>query len=121
MARVLIVDGDKDLRMLYRLLFEDEGYEIVDVGSGADALQVLFEEEVDAIVLELRLPDIEGLFLLDEIISKWRDLPIIINTRQEQFRNDFHSWMADDFVLKGSDPWRLIDAVQHAITQNGSS
>ncbi len=68
-----------------------------DVGTGADALKILEYEKIDAVVLDLRLPDVYGLQLLNDMLSQRRNLPIIINTAYDQFREDFHSWGAEAF------------------------
>jgi DNA-binding NtrC family response regulator len=103
MARILVVEDEASLRLLYRNELEIEGYEVSDVGTGADALKVLEYEKIDAVVLDLRLPDVYGLQLLNDMLSYRRNLPIIINTAYDQFREDFHSWGAEAFVVKSSD------------------
>lgn len=103
MARVLVVEDEANLRLLYRNELEEYGYDVSDVGTGAEALQVLDYEKIDAVVLDLRLPDVYGLQLLDEMLAQRRQLPVIINTAYEQFREDFHCWGAEAFVVKSSD------------------
>lgn len=103
MPRILVVEDEANLRLLYRNELEVEGYEVSDVGTGAEALQVLEYEKIDAVVLDLRLPDVYGLDLLGDMLSQRRQLPIIINTAYDQYRHDFHSWGAEAFVTKSSD------------------
>jgi DNA-binding response OmpR family regulator len=103
MARILVVEDEASLRLLYRNELEIEGYDVSDAGTGADALKVLEYEKIDAVVLDLRLPDVYGLQLLNDMLSYWRNLPVIINTAYDQFRDDFHSWGAEAFVVKSSD------------------
>lgn len=116
MARVLIIEDAADLRLLYRLELELEGYEIVAVGSGNEGLEVLAREKIDAVVVEFLLPDFRGLQLLDDILSRQRYLPIIINTGYEQLRRDFHCWGAEAFVVKSSDLAELKAALAQAIS-----
>ncbi|MCI0693124.1 response regulator [candidate division KSB1 bacterium] len=92
MARILIVDNAANLRLLYRLELEAEGYEIIDVESGTKALEVLAREKIDAVVLDLLLPDCFGLELLGKILAWQRHLPLVINTAYEQFRDNFQTW-----------------------------
>lgn len=103
MARILIVDDAANLRLLYRIELEAEGYEIIDVESGTKALEVLAHEKIDAIVLDLLLPDCFGLELLSEILKWQRHLPLVINTAYEQFRDNFQTWGAEAFIVKSSD------------------
>jgi DNA-binding NtrC family response regulator len=115
MARVLLVEDEANLRLLYRDELEMEGYEVSDVGTGADALKVLEYEKIDAVVLDLRLPDCYGLQLLNDMLSRRRDLPVIINTAYDQFRHDFHCWGAEAFVVKSSDICELKDVLTRTV------
>ncbi|MDZ7289664.1 MAG: response regulator [candidate division KSB1 bacterium] len=116
MARVLVVEDEANLRLLYRAELGIEGYEVIDVGTGTDALEVLEHEKIDAVVLDLRLPDCIGLQLLDKLLSRQRNLPIIINTAYDQFRDDFHCWGAEAFVVKSSDLAELKNALARSIS-----
>jgi DNA-binding NtrC family response regulator len=121
MARILIVDDAANLRLLYRLELESEGHEIVAVESGAEALEVLAQEKIDTVVLDLLLPDCFGLHLLDEILSRHRHLPLVINTAYDQFRDNFQTWGAEAFVVKSSDLAELKSALARAIPcRNGN-
>jgi DNA-binding response OmpR family regulator len=123
MARILIIEDAVNLRLLYRLELESEGYEIVDVGSGTEALDTLAREKIDAIVLDLLLPDCFGLQLLDEILLQQRHLPLVINTAYGQFRDNFLTWGADAFVVKSSDLSELKSALKQVTSgraQNGA-
>jgi DNA-binding NtrC family response regulator len=115
MARVLLVEDEANLRLLYRNELEIAGYEVSDVGTGTDALKVLEYEKIDAVVLDLRLPDVYGLQLLDDMLSRWRHLPVIINTAYDQFRENFHSWGAEAFVVKSSDLSELKNVLSQVI------
>ena len=112
MARILIIDDAAKLRRFYRLELEAEGYEIVDVGTGSEALQILEQEKFDAIVMDLLLPDCFGLQLLDEILLRQRRMPLVINTAYGQYRDNFHTWGADAFVVKSSNLGELKKALK---------
>ena len=103
MARVLIVEDETNLRMLYRNMLGASGYEIMEVGSGAKALEVLSHKKIDAVVLDLGLPDIGGLQLMNEILARQPGLPIIITTDSDEVHKDsLMSWGAIASVAKSS-------------------
>jgi DNA-binding NtrC family response regulator len=116
MARILVIEDAANLRLLYRMELEAEGYEIVDAGSGAEALEALNQEKIDVVVLDLLLPDCFGLQLLEEILSRHRYLPLVINTAYGQFRDNFQTWGAEAFVIKSSDLVELKNALAQAIS-----
>lgn len=111
MAQVLLVENDPRQRQFYCAALQKEGYEVVDVATGAEALKVLAHQEIDAVILEVLLPDIYGMKLMDQILAAKRHLPIIINTDCIYLRSDMKSWAADAFVTKSSDPSELMHAL----------
>lgn len=122
MPRILIVDDAANLRFLYRIELEAEGYEIIAVESGTKALEVLAREKIDAVVLDLLLPDCFGLELLDKILAWQRQLPLVINTAYDQFRDNFQTWGAEAFIVKSSDLSELKEVLQQVVAgraQNG--
>lgn len=103
MARVLIIDDEAHLRLLYRLELELDGYDVLEVSTGNEALNLVDQEKVDAVVMDLWLPDMPWPQLLEQILARRPQVPIIINTAYEQWRNDFHSWGAEAYVVKSAD------------------
>jgi CheY-like chemotaxis protein len=90
METLLVVDDEAHQRMLYQEELGDEGYQIVLARN-------------DLIVLDIRMPVMDGLEALGKIIGKERDIPIIIHSAYSSYKDDFMSWAADDFVVKSAD------------------
>ena len=103
MACVLIIDDEARLRLLYRLELKLDGYEVVEAGTGNEGLKLLEQEKIDAVVMDLRLPDMEWPQLMERMLARQQHPPIIINTAYEQWRHDFHSWGAEAYIVKSSD------------------
>jgi len=74
--RVLLVDDDEDVLYLLAWAFVDNGYEVAAVDTGARALEMLTCASFDALVTDLRLPDMNG----DEVIRQMRDRGMAIPT-----------------------------------------
>src|SRR5262249_21405596 len=83
--RLLVVEDDERERSSLVELIGDHGVETVAVGSGKDALAALREHEFKCMVLDLGLPDMPGLELLQRIKRhrEWRELPIIVYTGRD--------------------------------------
>ena len=58
--RILVVDDDETNRLIVRLLMELRGYGVIEAESGAEAAQVLAKEEVDAVLMDIQMPDLDG-------------------------------------------------------------
>ena len=80
-ATILVVDDDFDTREFLVLLVGDAGYHVVEAASGAAVLAAVAAQPVHAIVLDLRLPDMDGLAVCRQLRAHGhRDLPIILVT-----------------------------------------
>ena len=79
-SAVLIVDDDPDISQALMDLLEHEGYHVQAAGSGAEALEKGTRRRYSAVILDLGLPDIDGLVVLKELIERDPKLPVIVLT-----------------------------------------
>ncbi len=103
MARILVVDDDSSLRMLYERELGDEGHDVTTAASGEDALKILENNQPDVVVLDIKMDGMDGLTVLDEIMKRDSTIPVILNTAYSTFKADFATWNADAYVVKSSD------------------
>ena len=113
--RILIVEDEKNLRMLYRREFVDEGYDVILASEGESAIKLFEKETPDLIVLDIRIPKIDGIEVMKRILAKNKDIPIIINSAYGSYMDDFMSWAAKAYVLKSSDLSELKAKVREFI------
>src|SRR5690606_22979404 len=78
--RILVVDDDPSLLTLLKMRLHSMGFIVTAVGSGALALSRVQEEPFDFAILDLRLPDADGLDLMEELHQSQAGLPILILT-----------------------------------------
>ena len=78
--RILIVDDEKNVRMMYRAALETEGFEVVEAESGAQAVENFAKAKFDVAVLDLRMPEMDGLELLQAMRDKNIKTPAVIIT-----------------------------------------
>lgn len=103
MAKILIVDDEEGIRILYAMELEDEGYEVVTLPDGQNLLETLDNEHPDCIVLDIKMKEYNGLDLLQQIRKKYYDLPVILNSAYSSFKVDLKAVAADYYVVKSSD------------------
>ena len=77
MSRILIIDDQDAIRRVLREILENEKYQVDDVGSGAEALQRVNEQEYDAIFCDIKMPEMDGIEVL-EAIKQICDTPVIM-------------------------------------------
>jgi len=110
--KILLVEDEESLRLLYEEDLKAEGYEVVTAGNGKEALRQLEGIKPDLIILDIVMPVMDGMETLGRIMGKKRTIPIIIHTSYPGYREDFMSWAADAYVAKSSDLRELKDTVR---------
>jgi DNA-binding response OmpR family regulator len=113
-ARILLVDDEEYIRRLYTEELSEEGHKVFAVASGHNLLQRIDSFQPEAVVLDIRLADYDGLELLQEIRNLYHDLPVILCTAYDTYKCDQKSIAADYYVVKSVDLSELKMAVEKA-------
>jgi len=103
MPKVLIVDDDKNIGLLYREELIDEGHDVEIVLNGKECIEKLESYTPDLIVMDIRMPEMDGIEALGRIIAQRKDIPVILNSAYSSYKDDFRSWGADAYLVKSSD------------------
>jgi len=113
--KILVVEDEEGLRLLYKEELEAEGYEVLTAQNGREAIQQLEEGKPNLIILDIVMPVMDGMEALGRIVGKERKIPIILNTSYPGYRQDFMSWAADAYVTKSTDLGELKDKVRELL------
>lgn len=114
-TRILIVDDEKALRLLYATDLTASGYQ-VDVAAGAaEALDKVDNKKYDLIILDIEMPDMSGMEALELLRKKSPDTKLLINSAYSIYKSDFQSWLADDYLVKTSDLSILKDTIERLL------
>ena len=115
--RLLIADDESSIRLLYRIEFEKEGYEVQLAKDGLECLKEVDSFKPDLVILDIRMPSIDGLETLNQILGKNNLIPVIINSAYSSYKDNFMSWSADAYIIKSGDLTELKDKVRELINQ----
>ncbi|MFW5734272.1 MAG: response regulator [Oceanidesulfovibrio sp.] len=116
--KVLVVDDEKHIRMLYREELESEGYVIATSDGQEEILDVIAREKPQVVILDIKLgANRSGLDLLQEIRDKDPDIPVILSTAYDSFQHDLKSVSADYYVVKSVDLSELKSKVALAMAK----
>ena len=114
--KILVVDDEKHIRMLYKEELEAEGYTVATSNGEEEILEVLERENPYVVVLDIKLgTGRSGLDLLQEIRSQDQELPVILSTAYDTFQHDLKSIAADYYVVKSVDLTELKSKVELAM------
>jgi CheY-like chemotaxis protein len=112
MAKILCVDDDQSILDLYYEEFSDDGYEVLLARNGQEALEKYQEAAPQLIIMDIRMPGMDGIEALNAILGKNRQAAVIFNTAFGHYRKNFMTWGAEAYLLKSSDLSELKQKVR---------
>ncbi|MFO7985780.1 MAG: response regulator [Desulfatiglandaceae bacterium] len=115
MAKILIVDDEEHIRYLYSEELSDAGYEVITASSGHMLMEKIEAEKPDLVVLDIKMVDYNGLDLLQDIRNRFYDLPVVLCTAYDTFKEDMKSIAADFYVIKSFDLTDLKNKIAIAL------
>jgi CheY-like chemotaxis protein len=118
MARILFADDDESLRLLYQEEFA-EGNELVFAATGREAVDAARRERPDLIVMDIRMPEMDGLEAMGRIVAEDNDVPVIIYSAFPHHKEDFSSWLADAYLVKSMDLGELRRVIERKLAERG--
>ncbi len=120
MKKILIVEDEKTLGQIFKEELEDLGYSVDITETGNSAIGYIRNTKPDLVILDINLPDINGIKVLHQVKNEYPDLPIIMWTAYEQFEKyyekfidketEFYSYLVKPVALE-----KLVSEVKRAI------
>lgn len=115
-VRVLVVDDEPQIRRLLRVSLGAQGYHVSEAGRGAEAVVMTATERPDIIILDLGLPDMDGLQVIERV-REWTNTPIVVLSVREQEGEKVKAFNlgADDYVTKPFGMAELLARIRAAL------
>jgi DNA-binding NtrC family response regulator len=117
MPTILVIDDEKSIRRTLREILEYEGYKVEEANDGVEGLNLMKEKQYDAVLLDIKMPKMDGMEVLDKIMETSKETPVImvsghgtIDTAVEAVKKG-----AYDFVAKPMDLNRLLISLRNAL------
>jgi DNA-binding response OmpR family regulator len=114
-ARILIVDDEAHIRTLYTLELEDDGHQVLALETGRGLEDEIERFDPDVVVLDIKMVDVSGLDVLQQVRNRFYDLPVILCSAYGSYKGDLKSIAADYYVVKSSDLTELKKRIQAAL------
>jgi CheY-like chemotaxis protein len=110
--RVLVVDDEENIRLLFKEELEEENYEVETASNGVEALEKLKNSPFDVVVLDIKMPVMDGIQTLNAIKNRNKDQPVILCSAYGEFKQDLSSWVSDGYVVKSADTRELKETIK---------
>ncbi|MEG1887202.1 MAG: response regulator transcription factor, partial [Oscillospiraceae bacterium] len=113
MAKILVVDDEKEICDLVEIYLKNDNFEVVKAYDGAEALRLIDSEQIDLIVLDVMMPEMDGIELCKRVRTQ-QDIPIIMLSAKSQDMDKIFGLMtgADDYMAKPFNPFELIARIK---------
>ena len=114
MAKILVVDDAAFMRMRCKKLLTQSGYEVIEAATGSQAVEMYQSDKPDLVLLDITMPDMDGLTALREIIKIDPDARVAMVTAmgQQSMVVEALKAGAKDFVIKPFDQDRVLAAIK---------
>ena len=120
--KILLVEDDENIREMYQMKLEMEGYQVTAVGDGQKALELINKENPNLVLLDILLPKKDGFEILEEIRQskneKIKSIPVIIasNLSHPDDRQEAEKLAVFDYLIKAEvTPQEMADKVNEAL------
>ena len=117
MARIVVVEDDPNVSRLYETELRADGHVVSLVDNGRDAVTRVMEVRPDVVVMDIRLPRMDGIEAMWRILSEDKSIAVIINTAYREYQANFMTWGAEAYVLKGPDVEPLKEAIRAVLAR----
>ena len=115
MSKILVVDDEEHIRLLFSEELKEAGYEVITAEGGYKLIERIEEEKPDLVILDIKMVDCNGLDILQDIRNDFYDLPVILSTAYDSFKEDIKSIAADFYVVKDIDLTELKKKIAMAL------
>ena len=111
MKRILLVDDEENIQIVYREEFEDDGYEVISAMNGIKGLEKFSANRPDIVILDIQMPEMNGIEVLRKMKMLDPSVPVILSSAYQEFKRDLGCWASDAYIVKSGDISELKNAV----------
>ena len=110
--RILVVEDNEDTREMVRTLLAHHGYDVLDAGSGEEMLANIDALKPDLVILDIKLPGIDGCDTLKQLRERGNTTPVFLfSDFYDLFQDHVQACGADGFFPKSKGPYELVSAI----------
>ena len=103
MKKILVADDEMSIRLLYSEELKEEGYDVYLASNGKEALEIVEKVPLDLVILDIKMPEMDGIEALRQIKERRPALPVLLSTAYGEYKQDFATWASDEYLVKSSD------------------
>ncbi len=110
--KILIVDDEPNVAKLYEDYLQEYGFDVKCVYNPNEALGVFSIFQPDLVLLDVNMPEKDGLTVLREIKKTTPNVPVYLLTAHDEHKRNFNALYAEEYILKSRDPKIIINLIE---------
>lgn len=115
--KILVVDDEESIHLLYKEELEEEGYEVDTAIDGEEALKKFDKLKPDLVILDINMPGMDGIEVLRQMKQERPSVPVILSSAYPEYKQDLASWASDDYIVKSFNLDDLKDSIRRHLTK----
>lgn len=119
---IMVVDDNPDIITIVRTILEGKGFNVLSASSGAECLETLKSQKPDLIVLDIMMPEMDGLEVLTRLkaMSEFSNVPVVLLTAKVQYEDVLGGYKlgADYYITKPFTSTQLINGINLLLGEN---
>ena len=117
MRKILIIDDQPGIRLLLNEVFKKEGYTPLLAANGMEALKIFEEELVDCVLLDMKIPGMNGLEILEHLKAKNKRIPVIMMTAygEQELIDEAMKLGASNYFTKPFNIFEVLEEVNEIL------
>jgi DNA-binding response OmpR family regulator len=114
MAKVLVIDDEPNVRTLLDILLRQEGYDVILADNGWTGLELYRQEYPDVILLDLKMPKLDGMTVLKEIrsVDPTQSVIVLTGDNTPQTEREVRALGVTEFIVKGSSLRLVVETLK---------
>lgn len=113
-VKILLVDDDKEIVELINIYLQNEGYQVKKAYNGKDAIEIIDQEPLDLLVLDIMMPEVNGMEVLSHVRQTNATLPVIFVSAKSSDTDKIQALFqgADDYITKPFNPLEVVARIK---------
>lgn len=120
-TRILVVDDEENIRLLYREELSESGYEVETAMDAMDADRKIPVFKPDLITLDIKMPGMDGIEFLRLFREKDKETPVVLCTAYSDYKKDFKVWASEAYVVKSFNLDQLKATIKEVLGRGSKS
>jgi DNA-binding response OmpR family regulator len=116
--KILVVDDEESIRLLYQEELQEQGYEVILACSADEAIEQFTATRPDLVILDIKMPGRSGIEALQVIREQSRDVPVILSTAYGEYKQNLETWASDEYIVKSANLDGLMKKIERLLLKS---